>query len=280
MQRKKNNMLSIVIPVFNAQEMTDECIDNLQQHATGDLDIIVVDNGSPVPYKRDGIRIIYNEENKGFWPSLQQGIAEAYSDIVMTLHNDVLIWEHNFDIRILSHFSKDHLLAIAGLFGASGVGIDGGRGNPESNMLGKKYGTSGTLHGALLTGSHPAVVFDSLCMIFRKRHLELLDPDSLPMHHWCDRLVTLRAVLKGLHCLTIGIAFDHGGGYTSTKVGTKNNAMEDFCKKNNIPFTESWDLSLYMYGLGMFQKEFRAAINHPEAKVLWVNEAYQYRIST
>jgi hypothetical protein len=273
-------MLSIVMPVFNAPEMTNECIDNLEQHATGDLDIIVVDNGSPQPFHRDKVRTIYNDRNVGFWPAMLQGIEIAHSDIIMCMHNDVLIWEYNYDGRILTHFSKDYLLGLAGLFGGRGVGVDGGRGHPESNMLGKKYGTHGSMHGHILTGSHPAVVFDSLCMIVRKRHLELLDYKNIPPYHWTDRILSLDMVTSGLHALTIGIGFDHGGGYTSSKIGPSNNFMKEWSESKGLPMLENWDMTVYDYGRRMFEQKFRVALQNPTVKTLWVNEAYQYKVGT
>ena len=236
-------MISVVIPICNNHELTDECINNLVEYAASRLDIIVVDNGSITPYKNKDCRTIYNNKNIGFWPAMLQGLEAAYNNIVLLMHNDVLVWEKNFDLRLESHFSKDHLLAICGFFGGRGVGIDGGRGNPEGNMLGRKYGTDITKHGFLLEDSHPALVFDSLAMCVSKRHLELIDYRNIPPYHWTDRVLTLSLVFEGMHARTVGIAFDHGSGATSTRIGPSNNFMQEWCEEHNLPMVENWDRS-------------------------------------
>lgn len=266
-------MLSVVIPVSNIPEMTNECIDQLEMNKRGEVEIIVIDNASEVPFERNNITVVRNETNKGFWPSMMQGIEIAKSPIILCMHNDVLIWEQAFDIRLLSHYARDHMLNICGLFGGSGVGLDGGRGNPMGNMVARKYGMNMEKHGYWLKESHPAVVFDSLAMCYRKDYLMTLDPYSLPMHHWCDRLVTLRSVFKGYHNKIVGIEFDHGSGFTSSSP-QRNNAMQEWCEEKGLAMVENWDMTVYMYGLAMFQKEWRYMLS--DAKTLWVNEAYEY----
>ena len=92
-------MLSVVIPVSNIPEMTNECIDQLEMNKRGEVEIIVIDNASEVPFERNNITVVRNETNKGFWPSMMQGIEIAKSPIILCMHNDVLIWEQAFDIR-------------------------------------------------------------------------------------------------------------------------------------------------------------------------------------
>lgn len=267
-------MLSIVIPICNTPELADECTQTLQENAQGNIEIIVIDNGSEVPYKNNNVHVVRNEKNKGFWPSMMQGIETAKNNHVFCMHSDVFIWEKAFDIRLLSHFAKDHKLAIAGLFGGRGVGLDGGRGHPEGNMVARKYGMNMDKHGYWQKESHPAVVFDSLGMCYRRDYLMKLSPETLPMHHWCDRLVTLRAVFNGYHCRTVGIEFDHGSGFTSS-LPAKNNAMKEWCEEKGLGMVENWDMTVYMYGLAMFQREYQYVMG--DDNQLWVDENYSYR---
>lgn len=249
--------ISIVIPVRDVEEATDNCISHIINGSSELPEIIVIDNGSEKPYKHNMARTIRNENNIGFWPSMLQGIQAATSEIVLCMHNDVFIYERGFDQRIIEEFNKDPLLGIAGFFGARGVAIDGGRLHPESQMLGLQYGTPWYANGALLTGSNPAVVFDSLAMIFRKPFLYNIDY-NVPPHHWTDRLITLRMVLAGYHAITIGIQFDHGGSWTPPT--TLDSFAENYCKEHNIPFANgSWNMSIYEYGKNLFAREFNRA---------------------
>lgn len=269
--------VSVVIPVSDQHEITDECIDLLVDTSSEFIDIVIVDNASETPYENDMCRVIRNDHNAGFWPSMLQGIDAAQNNIVVCMHNDVFMWDHGWNERVESEFALDSKLGMVGLFGGRGVSLDGGRGYPESNMVARKYGTHGNLHGALLTGKHPAVVFDSLMMTFRRDYLYTIDYETIPIHHWTDRLVTLRMIKAGYHALTLGIAFDHGGGFTSTRKGMQNDSMQRWCEERNIPFETSWDLTVYHYGRMLFEKELQELLG-PGYTQLWANQDYRYGI--
>lgn len=280
-------MLSIVIPITNLHEVTDECITNLRAHAVGKVEVIVVDNASTPPYTSTTLytsehaKIIRNEVNVGFWPSMLQGIKQASSQHVLCMHNDVFIWEHGYDQRILNAFADEKTAAV-GLFGGRGLSIDGGRGLPESNMLGQKYGTHGSLHGNLLTNTHPAVIFDSLAIAVDSVKLNTIDC-TLPPHHWTDRLLCLRLLRAEYHLQTVGVGFDHGGSFTSNTQGSLHTFAEEWCARNGIPLHPdieqgtNWDYTLYMYGKRIFEDEFRAFTvenGYLYANSVWVSKDY------
>ena len=90
-------MLSIVIPVFNQHEMTQECIESVRAN-TQDYELIVVDNGSnpPIPLKSMQEPIfkfttIRNETNLGFPVAVNQGIRAATGDRIILLNNDCIV---------------------------------------------------------------------------------------------------------------------------------------------------------------------------------------------
>lgn len=97
---------SIIIPVCNNLELTNECIVSINRHTT-DYEIIIVDNGS-FPAYAGPEQIIRNTENQGFPKAVNQGIRQALGDVIVILNNDVIVtagWldhldEHleNFDI--------------------------------------------------------------------------------------------------------------------------------------------------------------------------------------
>lgn len=264
-------MISIVIPVRNLHEITDECIDCALTYAHQNIEVIVVDNNSDTPYVRDGVKVIRNKKNAGFFPSLLQGIERASNDIVLTIHNDCFIWEEGFDIRLDNHFEQDDKLAIAGFFGARGLASNGARMFCESNMVGKKYGTPGNLHGNYIAKSHPSTIFDSYSMCFNRNLLKTIDCISIVPHHFSDRLVCTRLLKAGYHARTIGIAHDHAGGFTSSTV-SMNTFTEDWCRERNLPMIENWDTTLYKYGEAMFRQEFLELTQGKHE--LWVQSNY------
>ena len=89
-------MISIIIPVFNQMEMTQECISAIIAN-TKNYEIIFIDNGSDPMFNPDNLEwtesfdVIYNETNLGFPVAVNQGIREAKGDIIVLLNNDVFV---------------------------------------------------------------------------------------------------------------------------------------------------------------------------------------------
>lgn len=88
-------MLSIIIPIYNQLDMTAECITAIREN-TKDCEIIIVDNGSEPAFKAPftgfiDLRIIRNDDNKGFPIAVNQGIKEAKGSIICLLNNDVIV---------------------------------------------------------------------------------------------------------------------------------------------------------------------------------------------
>jgi len=278
--------LGIVIPTVGLHNVTHGCIERFAGNLLHpkQTQVIIVDNlynsqnlsalEEELKQFAEGSCIVRNTNNLGYWDSLIAGIKLLHTDLALCMHNDVYIYEQDFDQRIINEFLINDKLGIAGFFGGRGLSIDGGRGHPESNMVGRYDGTHGSLHGAILKESHPAVVFDSLAMIFRVKYLLSVDYTNLPPHHWCDRLICLRMMKAGFNLLTIGIEFDHGGSYTSNATYNGESLLESFsrewCTSKGLPRLENWNHTLYMYGLNMFQQEYRAFVGNDQP--IWVRK--------
>ena len=89
---------SIVIPVFNKAEFTLQCIRSLMQEIDfGENEIIVVDNASSddtervLSHLQSVVRVIRNEENRGFVDASNQGAAAARGKYLLFLNNDTTV---------------------------------------------------------------------------------------------------------------------------------------------------------------------------------------------
>jgi len=278
-------MITVLLPVMDRHDITFEAIDHLIRHADGPLDIIVVDNGSDEPFPTNvrwdmihpdrnvSVRVVRNEINVAGYGALLQVLDMAASDIILWMHNDVLIHEQRWDTRILIHFNVDPMLGIAGFFGAPGVAENGGRIGSMGNMLGKVWGTPQEAHGQRMTSIYPAAVFDSLAIIIRRSIFQNLpiDHDDVPPHHWNDRILPLLFIQHGYHAATIGIAFDHHGGVSS--LGSKYLELaERWSREHNLPMINDWDYTFYRAGEQYFKKlgnkRFPLFV-HPDYRVSW-----------
>jgi len=88
-------MISIIIPVYNQHDMTQECLAAVLEDSHN-CEIIIIDNGSEPainpPFSGfTDIVVIRNEENKGFPVAVNQGIRAAKGDIILLLNNDVIV---------------------------------------------------------------------------------------------------------------------------------------------------------------------------------------------
>lgn len=88
----KNMKYSIIIPVIDNERLTIACLNSIQKNTT-DYEIIVVDNGSKIPFCADS-NWIRNEKNMGFPIAINQGIRKSSGDIIILLNNDTIVSPH------------------------------------------------------------------------------------------------------------------------------------------------------------------------------------------
>jgi GT2 family glycosyltransferase len=108
----QKGLLSVIIPVFNQHEISVDCLQAVME-TTESYEVIVVDNGSNPPFKPpfagfNEIRVIRNDENKGFPIAANQAIREANGETIVLLNNDCIVtpgalnnldaWLDTFDI--------------------------------------------------------------------------------------------------------------------------------------------------------------------------------------
>ena len=88
---------TIVIPNYNGIKYIQACLESLYGGTVTDIEVIVVDNASvdgSMELVRDRfpqVRLIVNQENKGFSYAVNQGIKEAHTPYVILLNNDTQV---------------------------------------------------------------------------------------------------------------------------------------------------------------------------------------------
>ena len=87
------NRVCVVIPMFNKEEYTRKCVDLVKKnYGTGEpIEIVVVDDGSEIPFVDHTINVVRLDVNSGFTAAANEGILWAQvrnCDYVLLLNND------------------------------------------------------------------------------------------------------------------------------------------------------------------------------------------------
>lgn len=107
----------IVIPMFGKEEYTRKCVElTKKNYGTGEpIEIVVVDDGSEVPFVDDTINVIRLDKNSGFTAASNEGILWAQyrnADYVLLLNNDTEP-EAGFLKELLDVIEADERIGIA-----------------------------------------------------------------------------------------------------------------------------------------------------------------------
>jgi GT2 family glycosyltransferase len=113
-------MISVVIVQYNHPDLTKRAVETLRLHQRGELEIIVVDNGSPAAGVRaateqiTGCTVIFNFANAGFGAANNRGARASHGEFLLFLNNDTLVRTEILS-QIESHFAGSPSCGAAGL---------------------------------------------------------------------------------------------------------------------------------------------------------------------
>jgi glycosyltransferase involved in cell wall biosynthesis len=108
--------ISVVISVYNEQEMLPDCLDSLQLQTRSADEVIVVDNNSTdtsVAIARQfGVKVV-REKKQGIWAARHTGYDAAQGDIIVCTDADARFpkdWLKNIE----KGFAKNKVIAVVG----------------------------------------------------------------------------------------------------------------------------------------------------------------------
>lgn len=98
---KKTPKISIVIPVFNALSLTQNCVKSIYEvDEKNEFELVIVDNASTdgtsnwlktESRKHSDFRIFTMKENIGFGPAVNHGIRQSQGDFIVILNSDTIV---------------------------------------------------------------------------------------------------------------------------------------------------------------------------------------------
>ena len=96
MRSKNNPLVSVIVPIYNVEKYLPECIDSIRAQTLKDIEIILIDDGSPddsgqiideYAKKDSRIRTVHRE-NKGYTATVNEGIALAKGKYIGIIESD------------------------------------------------------------------------------------------------------------------------------------------------------------------------------------------------
>ncbi len=102
-------MLSVIVPIYNAERYLSECLNSIIQQDYDDLEILCINDGSTDTTldilsdygERDRRIIIHNKPNTGYGDSVNIGINLAKGEYISIVESDDLVVEGAFKVLIM-----------------------------------------------------------------------------------------------------------------------------------------------------------------------------------
>lgn len=134
-----NKKISIIIPIYNAFEDTEMCINSVIENTEGIYELLLINDNSPdkrikplldgFAKKYDNIRVIHNSENKGFVKNVNIGFKNTENDVIL-LNSDTKVTK-KWLLKLTSlAYSRDDIATVtpvsnnSGAFSVPEIGVD------------------------------------------------------------------------------------------------------------------------------------------------------------
>ncbi len=249
--------LSVVIPVLNQHQMFRSVYQQLfstsEKDVTTskgivkacDIEFVIIDNGSTVPLVDEdapGATIVRNYKSIGVYPTFKQGMDNTTGDIVAFFHSDLIVWEKDWQDRVINAFNNIPDLGLVGFVGSDEMDSNSGRGGgTTSNFMGNTMitgegrwsGSPASAHGRTSSSLSPAAVVDGCAMIIKRSAWNKIGfRENFPPHHFYDRLISAQMLEAGFKVGVLGIACDHISGQTVNQESDYHKMAYDWLKSH------------------------------------------------
>ncbi len=102
MNGNSEELVSVIVPIYKVEEYLRECVDSIINQTYKNLEIILVDDGSPdncgeicEEYARNDSRVtVYHKENGGLSDARNYGMARSHGEYITFVDSDDVIKEN------------------------------------------------------------------------------------------------------------------------------------------------------------------------------------------
>lgn len=262
--------MTIMIPFINNLRFAMPAMGSLKYHTSEETEWMVIDNGSTEPVEKyitqyvkpKRLRYQRFEENQGLQLTNKWAYENCETELLCLLHNDVYIYEKDWDQRIIKYFEEIDKLGIAGFFGAQGTLTNGGRVQDvefPGQMSGLSNAVEAEIHGMKMKQNwRSCAIFDSYAMVLNMDMLRAGDGFDMRyrFHHFYDRDISLESLRRGYKNIVVNVPHHHVGGMTDANPtyqtwlkGQIGSSMEDgqVHNENMAKFIKKWEAVTPLY---------------------------------
>ncbi|MDD5438864.1 MAG: glycosyltransferase [Candidatus Omnitrophica bacterium] len=245
--------VSIVIPVCNQVGYTRICMDYLRKNTDGcntPFELVIIDNGSTdatgsffKDLARDtDVRYIRNDRNLGPIIALNQGIKAARGDVVLTMHNDLVVFEEGWLKKIRDLLLSDASIGLVGLAGRKRIDKRGVV--DEASLV--HHLCNENLNAPMTLPYDEVAVLDGVSIAARKAVFEKIRcfDEVYGYMHFYDLDISLKSRKHGFKNVVINVEALHifNGGVTRKTAAYKNLVPNDtkLLDHNAAIFFKKW----------------------------------------
>lgn len=111
--------ISVVAINYNGLEDTSELIDSVRKYLPASYELIVVDNDSKydeaqvLSTRYPDVKVLKNEENRGFAGGNNRGIQEAKGEYILFLNNDTVLKDHSIRFLLQRLQANDKIAGVS-----------------------------------------------------------------------------------------------------------------------------------------------------------------------
>jgi len=165
----------------------------------------------------------YNVKGRDVLPAFQEIYEKTKEPIIAYIHDDVVIHEKNWDLRVLREF-EDPKVGLVGFGGAPGFCHPNLRPDNYSPGAMGRIGFRSNMrnaeaHGSRMTGAENATILDGFAMFVRREVLDKAGgwPVGSPVGYWMyDAWLCCVTRWQGYRIRLVGVDCEHYSGRTAS----------------------------------------------------------------
>ena len=242
-------LVSIVILTWNQLDCTKECLASIYRHTDVPHEIIVVDNGShdgSVEWLRDQVllnpsmRLVANDDNRGFAAACNQGIRLARGAYILLLNNDVVVTPEWLSGMMECFVNNTE----TGIVGPMTNNISGPQMIEAAcyQSLEELDSFAASIRARFRYRRIPLRRIVGFCMLFKRELIEQIGTldERFGSGNFEDDDFCLRAALEGYRNLVAGDVFIHHVGSASFRANRLD--YRQVMSGNRKEFNEKWSV--------------------------------------